>query len=1230
MKKLSKFASISLSVTTILWSIGASFIPFVPVAKAAIADGAIISSTTTFVDADGSTYYPYDVFIVKLVGSKMFKRLILNPQVFTSYAHLKWSNIQKVSADTVKAYKTSALVRAINDSPVYVLAPNGDMGTKQWVDDITCFNSKGYDWDSVYTINATDRDNYTTTTSLCGGVGGGGALNLVLASDTAPAATITRTAQDLSYTKVNITGSGTINQLTITRGGAGAVSDFDNIYIYQNGVRLTSARSLSTDTGKVTFINLGLVAPTSIEIVADMVSTDAVVGDVNYLGIAAASDVTANGTVGGAFPINGNPMIVGGQVGGTITVVRSGGSTADVTIGAVGIEISQFKITTATEGAYVKRVKLLNDGSADNDKITNLILKDNLGTTLATATSITTAGYADFVFSSPYYIKKGESQIFRVYATIGATKPDRTIKLYPELSSDIYATGSIYGFGLAATTTGYASGALVTVTVKGGDLTLNKIGPVAANIGTDTTGTNFLEFSMSAAADITIKRTKLDFCQYGTASASAGANITNIEIKDKDSGNVVIGPKDGTSFNDGTLTASTCGTGYTGVYEAFTDTLDLSAGTTRTFQVTADIDTSTTVSGGAISSADQIKFILSSYATLVGTDGTVAYMKYADTSDPVAGTAIAPSGDIAGDVMTIQSSGLTLSLAATPSGSGATARTFIKGQSGVDAVGIIFKASNASAMTINSITLTAYTSEDALATRVFTAGVDTNYVKDTIGNVYIYDKDTAALIPGSTAKGFSGSNSSLVEYTGLNWVIPAGTEKTLLVKSDISSAAPASASSADTFISFDIVSDNVSAVDGNGNTVTPTGYSANNATSPSTYFGVASYGSLAIVAASDTPDKSIAVMGTNDNEVSKFKLTATSEAWYIDKFSVVLDDGQGIDDANRDNFSAAKLKYQTEVQKGTSNWTITAGKIFGSTASLAFSFSGSDRIYVPRDDSTYVTALVSIATYNGGNGAKSKVPFKLYPITGGTSSFEAYGAQSGHQLFDVTEPASTGFNLSYVARSKPVFAKEAWSGGEAELARFDITAVGYDIVFTGNDDLLSTDIGSAALQFDIVASSTDDESGLLYLYDWNENIISSTTATTWGSGSGTYVTFGFEVGTSGGTTTVPQDTTKTFHVDLRGADLSDFGKTDEYIYLLLKNDDGGTKATGYTTGVDADEYGTKSWQAGSYNIVYNDGSNMEGISGVSSPEKRFGVPSLIKNIGPLPLTFRTLRGTAAP
>ncbi len=58
-------------------------------------------------------------------------------------------------------YSVSNLIRAVGDDKVYELFPSGDIGTKKWLN-ITAeeFVSQGYDSDSIYEINETDRDAY--------------------------------------------------------------------------------------------------------------------------------------------------------------------------------------------------------------------------------------------------------------------------------------------------------------------------------------------------------------------------------------------------------------------------------------------------------------------------------------------------------------------------------------------------------------------------------------------------------------------------------------------------------------------------------------------------------------------------------------------------------------------------------------------------------------------------------------------------------------------------------------------------------------------------------------------------------------------------------------------------------------------------------------------------------------------------------------------------------------
>ncbi len=102
-----------------------------------------------------------DVWIVKYVGAKKFKRLILSPSVFNSYGHLKWSDIKDVDQSTVNSFTTSDLVRAVNDTAVYMLYPAGDTGEKRWVTTAEAFTRMSFDWDSIYQINQVDRDSYS-------------------------------------------------------------------------------------------------------------------------------------------------------------------------------------------------------------------------------------------------------------------------------------------------------------------------------------------------------------------------------------------------------------------------------------------------------------------------------------------------------------------------------------------------------------------------------------------------------------------------------------------------------------------------------------------------------------------------------------------------------------------------------------------------------------------------------------------------------------------------------------------------------------------------------------------------------------------------------------------------------------------------------------------------------------------------------------------------------------
>lgn len=151
-----KVIALTIAAITVAVSSGVMFllpISATPTATAQtqIRDGALVRVQNTD-----------DVYIVKITGVKTFKRLILNPAIFDSYAHLSWDNIIDVSQATLNRYQTSNLVREVYpngvpvDGKVFRLesTDGSDAGTKRWLKLTEAeFIATDFDPDSIYNIN---------------------------------------------------------------------------------------------------------------------------------------------------------------------------------------------------------------------------------------------------------------------------------------------------------------------------------------------------------------------------------------------------------------------------------------------------------------------------------------------------------------------------------------------------------------------------------------------------------------------------------------------------------------------------------------------------------------------------------------------------------------------------------------------------------------------------------------------------------------------------------------------------------------------------------------------------------------------------------------------------------------------------------------------------------------------------------------------------------------------
>ncbi|MDO8717126.1 MAG: hypothetical protein Q7J73_10040, partial [Dehalococcoidales bacterium] len=367
------------------------------------------------------------------------------------------------------------------------------------------------------------------------------------------------------------------------------------------------------------------------------------------------------------------------------------------------------------------------------------------------AGSINSAGEVVFDLGSGYSIAKGGNKIFKVYADLNGKKAE-TVALLFENATDILGVGDQFGFGVAATVTAFDATADVhELTLQGGVLTLTFVGPNAADVGTDTNDTVLLTYTMTAAADIEVRKTRLSISldlngdgtweDLGTASLSSGfSDLDDIKIINQDTGAVLVGPLDGDSFttddSDGNPGANSA------AQRIFTDVFDITAGQTLNLAVTADIKTANTRTGTDIESGSILQVHIQDYSV---STPSLTEMKYAGTNTTVADADIVPNGDIRGRSMTVNSSALTLGLSGSP-----VDDTYVKGTCNVDAVGITFKASAASALRVTDITLTGYKGSASGTGTIGSLG-------ELIASVALYDGETGTLISSSPSSNNLGA-----------------------------------------------------------------------------------------------------------------------------------------------------------------------------------------------------------------------------------------------------------------------------------------------------------------------------------------------------------------------------------------------------------------------------------------------------------------------------------------
>ncbi len=856
------------SITTIAWMCGLTMLA--PMAAgAAVVDGSIVSPDAEFTE-DGTTYYPYDVFIVKIVDGKTFKRLVLNPEVFESYGHLEWDDIQTIDASTVEGYTTSELVYPDNDGDgvadgsVYKLTPDGDTGERQHLDMTASeFEDAGYDWDSVYVVNSTDFGNYTEGDAITDGdddddddVASDGTLTVSLAADTPAATAVPAKAARVPFTKVNLTATGgdvVVDSMTIERGGGMAQDDnFDSVNIVDlstdPGETIATDKTLNSSHQATINDDVTIESGTtkSLMLVGNMASS-VNAGEIPTLKLTAAT-VKDDATLNATLPITGNAMTMNGTISVATVTLGEGASNPDSDktpkVGDTDVDFTEIKIsnTSSDEAIELEQIKFVQYGSAGASDVENFDLVDSsTNTVLATVEKMNDDKEVVFNFDTALEIDKGKNKQLMIRGDIegGAA---RTIQMKIDKFTDILAMGQLYGFYVTATagtnarSTEPVFGADTVVyeqTIGEGSLKVTQSSLAAANIaeGADEVTLGAFDFVVKGEP-ITISKigwqTYIDLATDGTSATTS--DITNLTIYDED-GNSVAGPMDPThDYGDGGKAYGSATT---------TDSFTVPVGT-NTYTVKADLSSD-------FSADDTIAIKITPDSNITATGDVTS-----KTVDPT------PSSIVSSATMTVKTGALYVSLDPTVSST-----SVVQGTNDFVFAKLVLNAT-ASGEDIN-------VSQVKVRVEPGTASADE------LSNFTIYDGDTALDVtndPDSALSSDADTKSTSTFSLADTLVVESGESKTLTVKADISLATETN----DTF-KVGISDANISATGAStGSSISPT-YSASDGAT----ITIQNSGSLTVYASSATPSAGLITADTSGVEVGVFNATASYEDINIEK-----------------------------------------------------------------------------------------------------------------------------------------------------------------------------------------------------------------------------------------------------------------------------------------------------------------------------------------------------------
>lgn len=918
----------------------------------------------------------------------------------------------------------------------------------------------------------------------------GGDIEISLSSSTPAGATLPLGANSVEVFSFDVEAGdedAELESVTLSLSSVGATTNVSNVYLYEGSSRLTEARSVNASTRQVTFgsLDFEIDAGDTHTLTARIeVSSSGSAGDEIAFSIEEADDVEASGDVDGDFEIEGETFELASSSAGTLTVTKNGTIT-NPTLGESEAVVGKFKVAASTEDAEIEMMTLKIDNSGDHSDF--MLWAD--GEEVAEGEYIGDKLVMFDLSDDPYEITDGNSEIFEVSLTAGGDASD-AVKVYFDNAVDLFAVGGDFGFGMVAdiATSGTYDGTSCTSsagncsysTIQGGEVTFALNGPSAGEVQTNAQDEVLLEFSLTAAQEITVK--DLDIIVYGDDDADSDpfdagdgsdddddglintngeGNLSDIKLVNAETGSSVMGPLE---LDCVTTTCGADGTNDASQTIDFSDDFGMDAGETLTLQLTADIDNNAT-SGTEFGATIDI-------SGFSAEDANGDSLTLADD--------VVPTSDIQGYAQEALSASLTVSLGATPGDV-----TTVQGMDDVHVNSFNFVGGDAGDVLITSIVVDVFADDDGTGT--FTEGdVSGADVNDYIESCTLYDNE-GSLLDGPESPATGGAT---ITFSEVDWTIEASENEVLDIYCNIANPSDTDAD----YFAFDLddLSEVITAQDEDGTDVDPTTDSPNGDTSPTNVVTINEAGTLSMTVDSGTPSADFVMTGSTDNHVTSVRFSATNEDFEIQ--TVTFSEEQAEDDTNSTDSSA----YNNNIELVTMVYEAEDGSEATSTATMngneaKFSLAGDDDepyLYVANSENVVVDIYVDVPETDRASGGSATsnedIRMGLFVDTSNDDNFKAVGVGSGVTKDDddasvLGDDSGDGIKTFVVKETQPTITLSSSSPGGSGFVPGDQEVLRFNVAASGNEDVILKE-----MIFDFSATDNDAEGTTDNQPDWNE------------------------------------------------------------------------------------------------------------------------------------------------